>query len=80
MKDELHMYDTVALFEDLPVEHFETHKPIMLRRGQVGTIVMEYGGAFEVEFCGPDGRTYALVAIPAEKLVLLKDSPEIIAA
>jgi len=50
---------------------------LRLRRGQVGTVVMTYDGtAFEVEFADRDGRAYALLPIPADKLLTLRDTPE----
>jgi len=74
---EVHLHDLVALLEDIPSHHFETGRPIVLRRGQIGTVVMDYpGDAFEVEFSGCDGRTYALLSIGADRLMLLRDSPE----
>ncbi len=81
MNNSLHIHDVVILLEDTRVNHFETGQPLMLRRGQVGTVVMTFDGrAFEVEFAGRDGRTYALLPIAPEKLVRLKDTPELIAA
>lgn len=51
MNKKLHLHDVVALLEDLPAKHFETDQPLLLRRGQIGTIVMTYDeNAFEVEF------------------------------
>ena len=72
------MHDTVALLEDTPAKHFETGQPLLLRRGQVGTVVMTYDStALEVEFAGQDGRAYAMLPIKADKLMLLRDSPEL---
>jgi hypothetical protein len=81
MNNSIQMHDVVVLLEDTRSKHFETGQPLMLRRGQVGTIVMTYdGNAFEVEFAGRDGRAYALLPIAADKLMLLKDTPELVAA
>lgn len=81
MNSGIQMHDVVVLLEDAPTKHFETGQPLMLRRGQVGTVVMTYdGGAFEVEFAGRDGRAYALLPVAAEKLMLLKDTPELAVA
>jgi hypothetical protein len=81
MNNGIQMHDVVVLLEDTRTKHFDTGQPLMLRRGQVGTVVMTYdGGAFEVEFAGRDGRAYALLPVTAEKLMLLKDSPELVAA
>ena len=55
----------VALLEDVPTRN--------LVRGQVGTIVERLApGVFEVEFSDNDGRTYATLAAPADKLLVLR--------
>jgi hypothetical protein len=57
MNTEIHPHDSVALLEDVLARHFLTGEALLLRRGQVGTVVMAYdGSAFEVEFSGRDGR------------------------
>ena len=77
MNGEIQMHDVVVLLEDTPASHFETGRPMILRRGQVGTVVMIYeGNAFEVEFAGRDGRAYAMLPLKADKLMLLRDAPE----
>ena len=81
MNDDIHLHDVVALLEDLGAAHFETGQPLRLRRGQIGTVVMTYDGAtFEVEFSGPDGRAYAILPVAANKLIVLRDTPEEAAA
>ncbi len=71
------LHDVVALLEDLPAKHFETGQPLLLRRGQIGMIVMTYDeNAFEIEFADPEGRTYALLPVPASRLMRLRDVPE----
>jgi len=55
----------VALLEDVPSQG--------LVRGQVGTVVEKLApGVFEVEFSDNNGRTYATLAAPAEKLLVLR--------
>ena len=77
MESEIHMHEVVALLEDVPAKHFETGRPLLLRRGQVGTVVMTYDGSvFEVEFAGKDGRAYAILPVHASKLMPLRDTPE----
>ena len=77
MASEIHMHDVVALLEDARARHCETDRPLVLRRGQVGTVVMTYDGTvFEVEFAGKDGRAYAVLPIPASKLMILRDTPD----
>lgn len=81
MSNRIHMHDVVVLLEDARTKHFDTGQPLMLRRGQVGTVVMTYdGSAFEVEFAARDGRAYALLPVAAEKLMRLKETPELAAA
>ena len=81
MSGKLTPHDPVALLEDVPTVHFETGKPLLLRRGQIGTVVMLFDdGACEVEFADREGRAYALLPIPQDRLMLLHDSPESAAA
>jgi len=81
MTDRIQMHDVVALLEDTPAKHFMTGKDILLRRGQIGTVVMTYdGSAFEVEFAGTDGRAYAILPIPAERLMVLRQQPDFASA
>lgn len=75
------MHATVALLEDTRTTHVESGEPVLLRRGDVGTVVMLYdGGACEVEFADRNGRTYALLPLPADRLLVLRDIPERVGA
>lgn len=77
MEREITMHDVVALLEDLHARHFETGRPLLLRRGQVGTVAMTHDGTMvEVEFAGRDGRAYAILPVPASRLMILRDTPE----
>jgi len=81
MNGGIHLHDVVVLTEDVRAKHFESGSALLLRRGQVGTVVMTYdGSAFEVEFAGKDGRAYALLPIAAEKLIVLHEEPDFAAA
>ena len=81
MKAEIRMHDLVALTEDTPAHHFETDAPLLLNRGQLGTVVMTYDGtAFEIEFAGADGRAYAILPVSAAKLMRLHNAPVSVAA
>ena len=81
MNSEIQMHDVVVLLDEVVTRHFESGQPLCLRRGQVGTVVMNYDGtAFEVEFADRDGRAYALLPIQADKLLVLRDAPEPAAA
>lgn len=76
MNPDIHIHHLVALLEDTPVRHFETDAPLLLHRGQIGTVVMTYdGSAYETEFAGPDGRAYAVLPLAATKLMRLHHSP-----
>ncbi len=75
------MHDVVALLEEVPAKDFNTARPLLLHRGQIGTVVMAYAdGACEVEFADRNGRAYALLPIRPEKLMVLHDSPDYAAA
>ena len=71
------MHDVVALLEDVRATHFETGRPLVLRRGQIGTVVMTFDGpAVEVEFAEQDGRAYAILSLDVTKLMILRDTPD----
>ncbi len=81
MNGVIQMHDVVALLEDVPARHFDSNRPLLLKRGQMGTVVMTHpGGVFEIEFSGQDGKAYALLPIKSEKLIVLRDSPELASA
>ena len=63
--------DVVALLTTFPEER--------LSKGAIGTVVHVYNNNFyEVEFADMKGQTYAILTLPAEKLLLLKHEPEIV--
>ena len=65
---ELELLSVVALLEDLPENGLE--------RGQVGTVVECLAtGVYEVEFSDDSGRTYASLALPADRLIRLHHAP-----
>ncbi|ALJ69466.1 hypothetical protein AOY38_08955 [Synechocystis sp. PCC 6803] len=80
--DNLQLHSLVALKEDITAKLFLTSQPILLRQGQVGTIIEILGGgeAFEVEFADGDGQAYAMLAVPREKLMALHDQPILLAS
>jgi hypothetical protein len=81
MNAAIQMHDVVALLDEVPVKHFETGQPLVLRRGQIGTVLMTYDGtAFEVELESRDGRTCAMLPIPAGNLMVLHETPLVAAA
>ncbi len=81
MSAAIQMHDVVALLVDVPAKHFESGQPLVLQRGQIGTVVMTYDGAtFEVEFADQNGRTYAMLPVPVVNLMLLHQTPLVRAA
>ena len=68
MNESIQILDVVALTGDLPERK--------LYRGQVGTIVEQLSDQiFEVEFSDDDGKTYALVPVGANQLMVLHYEP-----
>ncbi len=68
MTESIELLDVVALAHDLPDER--------LVRGQVGTVVEVLSpGTFEVEFSDDAGKTYAMLPLAADQLILLHTAP-----
>ena len=68
MNLKIQLRDVVALTEDVPNRG--------LVRGQVGTVVETLPpDAFEVEFSDDHGRTYAMLALRADQLLVLRYRP-----
>ena len=42
MSEQIKTHDVVALTQDVQAKHFETGQNLVLRRGQIGTVVMLY--------------------------------------
>jgi hypothetical protein len=72
MQNSIHLLDVVALTEDLPERG--------LSRGQVGTVVEELApDVFEVEFSDNEGRSYAILALHSDQLMVLRYEPALAA-
>ena len=68
MQKTIKLLDVVALTEDFPEQG--------LVKGQVGTVVEDLApNVYEVEFSDNQGRTYAMVALRAEQLLVLRYEP-----
>ena len=68
MNEPIELLDVVALVHDLPNER--------LVRGQVGTVVEVFSdGLYEVEFSDDQGKTYAILPLAADQLILLHTAP-----
>jgi len=68
MNRPIELLDVVALVTDRPGDG--------LVRGQVGTIVEILSpGVFEVEFSNDEGKTYAMLPLSADELIVLHTAP-----
>ena len=68
MNAQIRLSDVVALTEDIPDRG--------LLRGQVGTVVESLGpGVFEVDFADNYGRTYAMLPLKSNQLLVLHYQP-----
>lgn len=69
-------YDLVVLTQDIKATHKQTHKSILLRRGQVGTVLMDFAQqAFLIDFVDEEGVTYAMETVLREYLIPLLYKP-----
>ena len=74
-------YDVVALTEEAPGIHQDTNQPIVLQRGAVGTVLMDFDGQdYLIDFVDSQGVTYAMETIPGEKLMQLVHEPMLVYA
>jgi hypothetical protein len=81
MTGDIKMHDVVALLQDVRTKHFESGQALLLRRGQIGTVVTTYpDGACEVEFADRDGRAFAILPLQPGQLMVLHDTPDFAAA
>jgi len=72
-------YDLVALTEDITAIHNTTHQPILLRRGQMGTVLMSFNQqAFLIDFTDQNGQTFAMETVDSSKLLRLISEPELV--
>jgi len=72
MNKPIELLDVVALTVDLPEDE--------LVRGQVGTVVeILSDGYFEVEFSDDEGKTYAMLPLAADQLIILHHAPGLLA-
>jgi hypothetical protein len=68
MNAAIHLLDVVALVHDRPSDG--------LVRGQVGTVVeLLSPDVLEVEFSDDQGKTYAMLPLKADELIVLHTSP-----
>lgn len=71
-------YDVIALINETQATHKETKRPILLRPGQVGTVLMSFDQAYLIDFADVQGETYAMETIPATHLMILTYEPVLI--
>jgi hypothetical protein len=81
MNGKVNMHDVVALLEEKRAKHFESGQSLLLRCGQIGTVVMTYDdGACEVEFADREGHAFAMLSLRPNQFMLLRDTPDFAAA
>ena len=81
MIGEMKTHDVIALLQDVRTKHFDSGRALLLRRGQIGTVVMTYPDeACEVEFADRDGRAFAILPLRPDQLMILHDTPDFAAA
>ena len=72
-------YDVVALKNEVQAIHKEIKQQILLRQGQVGTVLMSFENqAYLVDFADAQGETYAMETVPSTQLMLLTYEPVLI--
>ena len=81
MNGEIKMHEVVALLQDVRAKHVKSGQPLLLRRGQIGTVVMTYpDGERQVEFADHDGRAFAILPLRPDQLMVLHDTFDFAAA
>ncbi|MGK7892512.1 MAG: DUF4926 domain-containing protein [Xenococcus sp. (in: cyanobacteria)] len=74
-------YDLVVIDQDISTTHKETNQPILLRKGQIGTVLMNFDDeAYLIDFADQEGITYAMETVAAEKLIPLLYKPIVLHA
>lgn len=77
--NEIQEYDLVALTEDTNATHKITKQPILLRRGQMGTVLMYFDRtAYLIDFTDSQGNTFAMETIESMKLLRLINELELV--
>jgi hypothetical protein len=77
--NDIQEYDLVALTEEAIATHKVTHQQILLRRGQMGTVLMSFDNqAFLIDFTDKKGNTFAMETIEHVKLLRLINEPELV--
>ena len=77
--NQIQEYDLVAIDRDIYATHKETNEPILLRKGQVGTVVMDFDGeGFLIDFADGAGTTYAMETVSADRLIALLYNPVVL--
>ena len=79
--DSIKEYDLVVLTKDISAIHKQNQTPILLRRGQVGTVIMDFEQqAFLIDFADEEGVTYAMETVDKKYLIPLLYQPSSVLA
>ena len=77
--NEIQEYDLIALTEDTNATHKTTKQPILLRRGQMGTVLMSFDDkAYLIDFTDSQGNTFAMETVESVKLLRLINELELV--
>ncbi|MBD1866627.1 DUF4926 domain-containing protein [Leptolyngbya sp. FACHB-671] len=72
-------YDVVALTDEIQAIHKETKQSILLKRGQVGTVLTSFKNqAYLIDFSDAEGKTYAMETVPSDSLMVLVYEPSLV--
>ncbi|MBD2000706.1 DUF4926 domain-containing protein [Leptolyngbya sp. FACHB-541] len=72
-------YDVVALTDEIQAIHKETKQSILLKRGQVGTVLTSFKDqAYLIDFSDAEGKTYAMETVPSDSLMVLVYEPSLV--
>lgn len=72
-------YDVVALTDEIQAIHKETKQSILLKRGQVGTVLTSFKAqAYLIDFSDAEGKTYAMETVPSDSLMVLVYEPSLV--
>ena len=69
-------YDIIALTASVQTLHKQTRQPVLLRCGQMGTVLDRLDDdAYLIDFADADGQTYAMETVCATQIMVLFQEP-----
>ena len=75
MNGELKLRGVAAWVEVVHTQHIESGQPLLLHRGQIGSVAMTcHDGARNVEFADHHGRAFRILPLRPEPLMFFPDA------